>query len=129
MGNLDLDYKGRAVAGMVAQPVNDYVVGVEIKSRPWILPRVETPSGPPEIPRCRDRHIIRTEKHVVVVEVSTKVTVHPRMVTMAQLRSSAKESVDETGVASRTPDAYMAGIEAIARRLAKKLRQCGVDVR
>lgn len=127
--NLDLDHRGKPVIGMVARPVDDYVVGVEVKSKPWILPLVDTPSGPPEVPRCRDRHIIRTDEHVVVIDVVTKVTVHPRSVTMDQIRHSVKESVDEVSPGARHLNGYEAGIQASANRLARKLRRCGVTVR
>lgn len=127
--DLDLDYKGKSVIGMVAQPVDDYVVGVQIKSKPWILPRVNTPSGPPEIPRCRDRHIIRTDKHVVVVEVLTKVTVHPRCVEMDELRQCGREAIAEHASEAIASVGYETGVEAFARRLARKLRRRGVTVR
>lgn len=129
MENLDLDRKGKMVAGMVAQPVDDYVVGVEIKSRPWILPRVETPDGPPEIPRCCDRHIIRTENHVVVVEVTTKVTVYSRFVTMDELRECGREAIAEHAPETQASIGYETGVEAFAQRLARKLKKRGVTVR
>jgi len=126
--DLDLDHRGKSVTGIVSKPVDDYVVGVEVKSKPWILPLVDTPSGPPEVPRCRDRHIIRTDKHVVVVDVITKVHVFPRFLTMDQIRQQVQESVDEASPGARHLNGYEVGIQASAKRLAKKMRKCGVTV-
>jgi hypothetical protein len=127
--DLNLDYKGKAVTNMVVRPVDDVVIGVQVKSKPWILPRVETPAGPPNIPRCSDRHIIRTEHHVVVVEVKTKVIVHPRYVTMDQLRQCGREAIAEHAPQAEALSGYEVSIEAFARRLARKLRRRGVTVR
>lgn len=126
--SLDLDHRGRPVTGMVSQPAGQYVVGVEVKSRPWVLPLVDTPSGPPVIPRCRDRHIIRTEDEVVVVDVATRVTTYPRTTTVEALRKSVQESVDEDSPGAWHLCGYESGIEAMVKRLVRKLRRCGVQV-
>lgn len=126
--DLNLDYKGRPLIGFVAQPIDDFVVGVEVKSRPWILPRLQTPSGPPEIPKYRERHIMRTDNHVVVVDVIAKVHVHPRYVTMDQLRECGREAIEEHAPGATFPKGYAVAIKAFAHRLARQLRRRGVTI-
>jgi len=126
--NLDLDHRGKSVTGIVSEPIDDFVVGVEVKSKPWILPLVDTPSGPPKVSRCRDRHIIRTAEHVVVVDVVAKVHVHPRLVTMNQVLQSVRETMDEEAPDAKHLDGYKTGIEALAKRLVRRLRRRGVTI-
>jgi len=126
--DLDLDHRGSPVHNMVAQPVDDYVIGVQVSSRPWILPRVETPSGPPEIPQCHDRHIVRTREHVVAVDVTTRVTVYPRSMTMDEVRASVRETLAEEEPESLLRDGCEVGLEAMAHRLACGLQEQGVEI-
>jgi len=126
--DLDLDHRGSSVRNMVAQPVDDYVVGVQVSSRPWILPRVETKCGPPEVPQCHDRHIIRTSEHVVAVDVTTRVTVYPRSMTMDEVRASVRETMEEEEPESLLRDGCEVGLEAMVHRLACGLQEQGVEI-
>lgn len=120
------------VRNIVAQPVDEYVVGVEVSSRPVILPKVENGTvSPPTIPCCSDRHIIRTPDSVVVVEVSARVTVFSRTIPLADVREAIRSESDiilqEEG---RLPgsESYAEGLGALTGRLVKQLQDQGITV-
>ncbi len=127
-----MNHRGKAVTNVVSQPMGDYVIGVQVSSRPVILPKIDDfPVKPPRIPRCFDRHIIRTDQGVVIVEVMARVKVLPLTVPFSQLVDAAREELDvalkEEGKQPADKD-YTEGLHAIANRMAWKLRKQGVQV-
>jgi len=125
-----MEHRGKAVTNVVSQPVGNHVIGVKIASRPVILPKLES-IEPPVIPRCFDRHVIRTSTCVVIVEVAARVKVMPLSVPFSAIVETAREELDaalkEDGSQPSAED-YKIGLRVIANRMAWKLRKQGIVV-
>ena len=121
-----MEHRGRSVTNVVAHPVDNHVIGVKVSSYPVILPKIEDgPVEPPEIPRCFDRHIIRTGEQVIVVEVMARVKVYPRTVPYSDVLETARSELD---VALQEGENYDEGLNALADRIAWRLQKQGVKV-
>jgi len=129
---VESEYRGKALCNVVATPIDGGVVGVEIRSKPIILPKIKGEELP-DIPRCRDRHIVRTEQHVVVVDVVARVKVFPRIVNFNDVWAEACESVDaaleDEGIVDLPIEKYTEGVRAIAVRIAHRLQLQGMTIR
>lgn len=127
-----MEYRGKAVTNVVSQPMGDHIIGVQVSSRPVILPKIDDfPVKPPRISRCFDRHVIRTDQGVVIVEVTARVKVLPLSVPFSQLMDAAREELDiALKEENKQPEAqaYTEGLYALANRMAWKLRKQGVKV-
>lgn len=128
----DFEYRGEPVCGTVAWPVDGYVIGVQASSRSWILPLAEMPDDLPVVDQCRDRHIIRTDEHVVATDVLVRTQVYPRSVTMSEVRVIARETMFE-----KEPEMLRQrfceqevrrALEAFARRIACRLQKFGIKI-
>lgn len=127
-----MEHRGKAVMNVVSQPMGDHIIGVQVSSRPVILPKIDNlPVKPPRIPRCFDRHVIRTNQGVVIVEVLARVKVLPLTVPFSELVDAAREELNvalkEEGV-QLPAKTYTEGLYALANRMAWKLRKQGVQV-
>jgi len=127
-----MEYFGKPVTSVVAYPIGDCVIGAHVAVQPSILPRIEGgPISPPRIPRCRDRHIIRTETHVTIIEVQAEITAYPREISHEKVGECARTSLLEALEADNmtpTPAAYAEGLRAITQRLANRMREFGVKI-
>lgn len=125
------EHQGKVLNNVVATVVDGNVIGVRVKSRPVIMPEIPQ-ADPPEIPRCRDRHIVRTENHVIIVDVSVRVKVLPRVITWGSIVREAQVSLDEVlveeGIESISPEKYREGLYVIASRIARRLQLRGMTI-
>jgi hypothetical protein len=115
----------RTVYNVVARPTDRHVVGVEIRSKPVVLPLADGSVEPPDIPRCFDRHIFLSGDRVVTVEVMARVRSYPRQMTMDDVRAVARDTL----VAELDGEPCSEVLEAMAQRLARKMLRRGVVVK
>ncbi len=125
-----MNYRGSIVQNVVAIPVDDQVVGVHVASWPQILPAIKD-MVLPAAPDSYAQHIIRLPDSVVVVEVEAHMSVYPRNLSLAQVGEVARDSLLEMlkkDNVTPTPAAYAKGLEALTQRIARQMRQHGVEI-
>ena len=127
-----MEHFGEPVTSVVVYPIGDCVIGAHVVTQPSILPRVEGgPISPPKIPRCRDRHVIRTKTHVAIIEVQAEITAYPCEISHEEVEKSARTSLLEALEADNmtpTPTAYARGLRAMTQRLVNRMRGFGVKI-
>jgi hypothetical protein len=127
-----MEHFGQPISNVVAYPVGDQVIGAHVMVQSHVLPLVEVGSVPPPvIPHCCDRHVIRTETHVTIIEVQAKMSAFPRAISHAAVEECARVSILEALEAddvTPTPAAYARGLRAMTQRIANRMRQYGVKI-
>jgi len=124
-----MEHTSQTAVSLVSFPIGRMVIATEVKSRALIF-RPPKGTKPKPIHRAFDRHIVRTPKGVVVMDVCVKAQIFPLQVEFATLLAAAREEVDlalkEEG--KEKTDGYEIGVQAIAERMARRLRKKGVHV-
>lgn len=124
-----MERTSQVAASLVSFPIGRMVIATEVKSRALIF---KAPKGakPKPIKKAFDRHIVRTPKGVVVMDVRVKAQAFPLQVKYAELLAAAREEVDialkEEG--KEKTDGYEIGVKALADRMARRLCKMGVQV-
>lgn len=124
-----MERTSQTATSLVSFPIGRMVIATEVKSRALIF---KPPKGlkPKPIRRAFDRHIVRTPKGVVVMDVCVKAQIFPLQVKFVDLVATAREEVDialkEEG--KEKTAGYEDGVRMIAERMARRLRKKGVKV-
>lgn len=124
-----MERTSQTAVSLVSFPIGRMVIATKVKSQALIF---RSPKGTKLKPirRAFDRHIVRTPKGIVVMDVCVKAQIFPLQMEFATLLASAREEVDlalkEEG--KEKTDDYEIGVRAIAERIARRLRMRGVHV-
>jgi len=127
-----MEHFGSPISNVVAYPVGDQVIGAHVVVQSHALPLIDAGSVPPPmIPKCCDRHVIRTKTHVAIIEVEVKMSAFPRVISHEDVEACARVSILEALEADNltpTPAAYARGLRAMTQRIANRMRQYGVEI-
>jgi hypothetical protein len=120
---------GEMTSSLVCATVGDYAVGLHVNTMLEILPRIPE-FNPPVYLKCRDRHIIRTDDAVLVVDVRARVRHFPRQMALEDVLQIANEEVQKNGLTEETEgtEVYMNTLENVTLNIVEKLGQLGVTV-
>jgi len=127
----DFHHVGETLNNIVCVPFEDYVIGVHVASRPEILPYLDG-EDLPIAHKCRDRHILRTEELVAVVDVQARVRMFPRQYNLAEIQQVAREEAEEAGLTEEVAGSkadFDAALWHITERIIRRLGRLGVTVK